>query len=95
MYQCIGVYEKKTKKLLFPSTIAWTHTHTHTNAQISDFGMSRGLEEETYYMSKGDSFYEDISKLRTLLNCSKYKLTRIREPKGSWAVAFRAQRGRY
>ena len=30
-----------------------THTHTHTNAQISDFGMSRGLEEETYYMSKG------------------------------------------
>ena len=30
-----------------------THTHTHTNAQISDFGMSRGLEEETYYVSKG------------------------------------------
>ena len=30
-----------------------THTHTHTNAQISYFGMSRGLEEETYYMSKG------------------------------------------
>ena len=28
-------------------------THTHANAQISDFGMSRGLEEETYYMSKG------------------------------------------
>ena len=27
--------------------------YTHTNAQISDFGMSRGLEEETYYMFKG------------------------------------------
>ena len=42
-----------TFQLLFPSTIACSYTHTHTNAQISDFGMSRGLEEETYYMSKG------------------------------------------
>ena len=31
----------------------YIHFHFHSHYQISDFGMSRDLDEETYYVTKG------------------------------------------